>query len=184
MDSIVTKKGDAGTTGLLYGGRVRKDDVRTEAYGALDEAVSALGLARSLADPPLAATIARLQNELFMAGAELATDPKKRAAFLKHFKPVGDGQIGRIEDDIRALEAAGATPQGFILPGGTPPAAALDLARAMIRRVERWTVKLESSGKLSNPALLPYFNRVSDYLFLLARSAEGPHRMDVRSQRQ
>ncbi len=181
VDSIVTKGGDAGTTGLLYGGRVPKDDLHTEAYGALDEAISALGLARSLA--PDAATMAlleELERELFTAGAELATLPSAYSTYQKHFPPIDDRAVQRLEDEVHRLEKECPLPDGFVLPGGTPTAAAVDLARTIIRRVERWTVKLHTEGMLANPLLLQYFNRLSDYLFMLARSIEGEARITAK----
>ncbi|MGC8461372.1 MAG: cob(I)yrinic acid a,c-diamide adenosyltransferase [Candidatus Dormibacteria bacterium] len=181
VDSIVTKGGDAGTTGLLYGGRVPKDDLHTEACGALDEAISALGLARSLAqDRATQVLIEELERELFTAGAELATLPSAYDTYKKHFPPIDAKAIQRLEDEVHRLEKECPLPDGFVLPGGTPDAAAVDLARTVIRRVERWTVKLHAANMLANPLLLQYFNRLSDYLFMLARSLEGESRITAK----
>lgn len=171
--SIVTRQGDGGETGLLYGGRVAKDDPRTEAYGTVDEAVSALGIARSMSDGGRAAEILVLQRELFTVGAELATDSKYRSQLERHFQPVSPAMVERLDAAIADLEARVALPRGFVVPGGTPAAAALDLARTIIRRAERRAVSLQRSGLLTNPELVRYLNRCSDYLFMLARDAEG-----------
>ena len=171
--SITTTTGDGGETGLLYGGRVPKDDPRTEAYGALDEATSALGLARSLeADPSRAQRLLALQKELFVVGAELATGPGHRGELEKHFAVVTGGMVDALHREIRGLEARVPLPAGFVIPGGTPAAAAIDLARTMVRRAERRAVSLQRRGDLENAEVLRYLNRCSDLLFMLAREAE------------
>ena len=184
--SIVTKGGDGGETGLLYGGRVPKDDLHTEAYGSLDEAISALGLARSLeADGARAERLLSLQRELFIVGAELATGAGHRDDLEQHFAVVTDTMVDALHTQVSELEAAVPLPRGFVVPGGTTVAAALDLARTLIRRAERRTVALQRAGELENPAVLRYLNRCSDLLFMLARQAEqgaitptGSHRID------
>lgn len=175
MRSIVTRTGDSGETGLLYGGRVPKDDLHTEAYGALDEAVSALGLARALSGPdsPRQERLLALQRELFTVGAELATAPEERRRLVEHFPTVDASFVDRLEAEVHELEAKVPLPRSFVVPGGTPVAAALDLARAMVRRAERRAVALQRAGQLGNPEVLRYLNRLSDLLFMLAREAEA-----------
>jgi cob(I)alamin adenosyltransferase len=171
--SIVTKTGDEGETGLLYGGRVPKDDLHTEAYGALDEAISALGLARSQEkDASRAQVILDLQRELFTVGAELSTKAAFRDKLQAHFDTVGTELVDRLDSAVAGLEARVELPKGFVIPGGSPVAAALDLARTFVRRAERRAVSLRRAGDLDNPEVLRYLNRCSDYLFMLAREAE------------
>src|SRR2546428_1766123 len=172
--SIVTKTGDGGETGLLYGGRVSKTDPRTEAYGAVDEAISALGVARALIkDRGRHAIILRGQSELFTVGAELATDAAEYSTLQRHFKVVTADFTTRCEAEIADLEGRITLPAAFVIPGGTQPAAALDVARAVVRRAERRIVGLQQSGHLLNAEVLRYVNRLSDLLFMLARAEEG-----------
>lgn len=171
--SITTGGGDRGETGLLYGGRVSKDDLHTEAYGALDEAVSALGLARALEpDPTRAARLLGLQRELFVVGAELATGMGHRADLEQHFSTVTPQMTDALHAQIRDLESRVSLPRSFVVPGGSAPGAAIDLARTFIRRAERRAVSLQRSGELENPEVIRYLNRCSDLLFMLAREAE------------
>lgn len=171
--SIVTKLGDDGKTGLLYGGRVSKTDPRTEAYGCVDEAISALGLARAGArDRKTKAIVLRVQRELFTVGAELATDVRQYANLRKHFSTVTPALTQALEKDIAQLEAAVPLPRAFVVPGGTVSAAALDLARTMIRTAERRIVALNEARQLHNPEVLRYVNRLSDLVFMLARYEE------------
>jgi cob(I)alamin adenosyltransferase len=173
--SIVTRGGDSGETSLLYGGRVPKDDLHTEAYGALDEAISALGLARaSLAgvDEALAARILALQRELFTVGAELATGRGEHHLLEKHFATVTAAMVDAMEAEVHDLEARVPLPQAFVVPGGTVPAAALDLGRTFVRRAERRAVALRRAGELESAEVVRYLNRCSDLLFMLARQAE------------
>lgn len=172
--SIVTKAGDRGQTGLLYGGRVSKTDLRTEAYGAVDETISALGLARSLTrDETRRANILRVQQELFTVGAELATDVSKYDTLRQHFLVVTEAMTRQLEDEITRLEALVSLPDAFVIPGGTSRAAALDVARTVCRRAERRIVRVQEAGLLKNPEVLRYVNRLSDLLFMLARAEEG-----------
>ncbi len=171
--SITTGRGDGGETGLLYGGRVSKDDLHTEAYGSLDEAISALGLARSLTDTPERADrLLELQRELFVVGAELATGKGHRADLERHFNVVTPEMVDALEGEIHALEAGVPLPGGFVIPGGTPTGAAIDLARTLVRRAERRAVSLQREGGVENPEVIRYLNRCSDLLFMLAREAE------------
>ncbi|HSP64912.1 MAG TPA: cob(I)yrinic acid a,c-diamide adenosyltransferase [Candidatus Deferrimicrobium sp.] len=173
--SIVTRHGDGGETSLLFGGRVPKDDLHTEAYGALDEAISALGLARALCndDDARAHRLLDLQRELFTVGAELATASDDRPKLEQHFATVTPAMVAALDAEIAELEARVSLPKGFVVPGGNPVAAAIDLGRAFVRRAERRTVALERAGGLAGPEVLRYLNRCSDLLFMLAREAEG-----------
>jgi len=173
--SIVTRGGDSGETSLLYGGRVPKDDLHTEAYGALDEAISALGLARASAggsNPALASRILDLQRELFTVGAELATGKGERHLLEKHFATVTAAMVDALEREVHDLEARVPLPKAFVIPGGTVPAAALDMARTFVRRAERRAVALHRADAMENPEVVRYLNRCSDLLFMLAREAE------------
>jgi cob(I)alamin adenosyltransferase len=182
--SIVTKGGDLGETGLLYGGRVRKTDPRTEAYGAVDEAISALGLARAqVSHRGRAAIILRLQEELFTVGAELATDRGEYETLRRHFLVITPEHTRRLEAEVHSLEAAVPLPDAFVVPGGSVAAAALDLARTIVRRAERRIVALEDQSGLANPELLPYVNRLSDLVFMLARAEEGSAQRALRGRR-
>lgn len=167
---IYTKGGDAGETGLLYGGRVSKSDLRTEAYGSVDEAVSALGLARARsADPEVRRIVKRLQRELFTVGAELATDPSEYASLQRHFSVVTPEMTAALELDIDALNAEIALPRNFIIPGASAASAAMDVARSVLRRAERRVVEMRDRGLAPNAELLRYLNRASDLAFMLAR---------------
>ena len=167
---IYTKYGDDGQTGLLYGGRVSKNDPHTEAYGVCDEAVSAMGLARALSEDHRVKSILReLQQELFTVAAELATDPQRYEMFNRHFKPVTPEMVTRLEELIDDLERGTEMPNVFILPGASPTSAAIDLARTIIRTAERRVVALDEQNKLTNSEVLRYMNRLGDLLFVLAR---------------
>jgi cob(I)alamin adenosyltransferase len=175
---IYTRKGDDGTTSLWYGGRVPKTDPRTEAYGSIDEANSALGVARSLCkednQADLRATILSLQHDLFVAGAELATSPEAAGRLEDGVSRITDGMVDALEVDIdRYMNAVDLPPQ-FVIPGGTELSAALDLARSAIRRAERRVVDLRDSDGLASDAVLRYLNRASDLAFALARFADEP----------
>lgn len=172
--SIVTRGGDGGETSLLYGGRVPKDDLHTEAYGALDEAISAMGLGRSLCqNRDVARALLELERECFTVGAELATDPGHRTRLEKHFQVLGAEAVDRLEAEVHRLEAEIGLPSGFVLPGVTPASAAIDLARSLTRRAERRAVSLRRAGELGNPEVTRYLNRLSDLLFMLARQEEA-----------
>jgi cob(I)alamin adenosyltransferase len=172
---IYTRKGDDGTTSLWYGGRVAKTDVRTEAYGAIDEANSGLGLARSLCaedQADLHQTILSLQRELFVAGAELATAPESSDRLQDGVSRITDEMVDALEPQIDRYMNQVELPPHFVIPGGTELSAALDLARAAIRRAERRTVELRDSDGLASEAVLRYLNRASDLAFALARYAD------------
>jgi cob(I)alamin adenosyltransferase len=172
---IYTGKGDDGSTSLWYGGRVDKSDPRTEAYGALDEAASALGVARALCsgdDAELAADILRLQDDLFIAGAELATAPEASGRLESGVSRVDAGMVAELESLIdRYMERVDLPPK-FVIPGGTQLSAQLDVARTAIRRAERRAAALEQAGELAAGSLLPFLNRASDAVYALARFAD------------
>jgi len=173
MPRIYTKTGDDGTTGLLYGGRIAKDDAATEAYGTTDEAVAALGLARASVEPSMAEEILALQRELFVVGADLATNPAERSKLEPGVSLVTTEMTERLERRIDELVAERALPQAFIVPGANQGGAALDLARSVIRRAERHVVALEHEGRVVNPEIRRYLNRLSDLVFVLARRQTG-----------
>ncbi len=175
MPRIYTKTGDDGTTGLLYGGRVPKDDPATDAYGTTDEAVAALGLARSLTDDEvLAAELLVIQRELFVVGADLATNPRERAKLREGVSLVTPPMVERLEARIDELVSERPLPDVFIVPGANPASAALDVARSVIRRAERLVVALERRpDRAVNPEVRRYLNRLSDLVFVLARWQAG-----------
>jgi cob(I)alamin adenosyltransferase len=168
---IYTKTGDEGTTGLLYGGRVWKDDPGPEAYGAVDEAVSALGLARAAADPALAAEILSVERDLFVVGAELATAPGNRPKLVEGVSLTTHAMVERIEGRIDAVVAEHPLPQEFVVPGENPVEAALEFARATVRRAERRVISYVRAGGLEDSTVPIYLNRLADLLYVLARSA-------------
>jgi len=170
---IYTRGGDDGTTGLLFGGRVGKDETGPEACGAVDEAVSVLGLARVAAAGPAAGSILDVQRDLFVVGAELATSPGKRSRLQPRVSLVTAAMVERLEAAIDALDAEVGMPTGFVVPGGTPAAAALDQARSVVRRAERRAVAHLRSAGIQGSQVVPYLNRLGDYLYVLARAAEG-----------
>jgi cob(I)alamin adenosyltransferase len=166
---IYTKTGDAGETGLFGGPRVRKSDARVEAYGEVDELNAALGVVRAqVEDPELEGHLARVQDELFCVGAELATPRDARARAV--IPPVEPRWIARLEEAIDAWEAELVPLRQFVLPGGTRTAAALHLARCVCRRAERRVAGLPEV-EAPSPATLAYLNRLSDFLFVAARLA-------------
>jgi cob(I)alamin adenosyltransferase len=162
---IYTKTGDAGETGLFGGGRVPKDHPRVRACGDVDELNAAIGLAAALEPVTFEeAAIQTIQRDLFSVGAELATpDTAKLRAAL------GADQVSALERLIDTREATLAPLKNFILPAGTPKAAALHLARTICRRAERSVVTLARDQQL-NPLIIHYLNRLSDLLFVLARA--------------
>jgi cob(I)alamin adenosyltransferase len=173
---IYTRKGDDGTTGLWYGGRVPKASGRPEAYGSVDEAASALGLCRAAAEPgsELYDDILRIQSEMFVAGAELATAPEAEDRLEAGVSRVTGAMVERLEADIdRYMERVDLPPK-FVIPGGTELSARLDLARASIRRAERRVSDLREHGDLADDTVLGYLNRASDAVYAMARFADEP----------
>jgi cob(I)alamin adenosyltransferase len=177
---IYTGTGDAGETGLYGGQRVGKDAVRVEAYGTVDEANAALGIAAAqITDTELRATITDLQSQLFTVGADLATPLERDAQAGKSIVPRVEAQHSvALEQIIDRFEAELEPLRNFILPGGSPGASALHLARAVVRRAERRTVTLwHAESDQVNGEVLRYLNRLADLLFVLARAAN--HREGV-----
>jgi cob(I)alamin adenosyltransferase len=171
---IYTKKGDDGTTGLLYGGRVSKADLRTEVYGTLDETVSALGLARAAGlVERVEQIVVRIQREMFLVGAQLATSADNQDRLQEGISKVSPAMTEQAERDIDALLEEHPLPQEFILPGALLSSAGLDVARSTIRRAERQAVALDKEGLVADPEILRYLNRVSDLLFACARYEEA-----------
>jgi len=175
---IYTRKGDDGSTGLLYGGRVGKDSPGPDTYGAVDEAVSMLGLARADAErgSELDELLLRLQRELFVVGAELATAPDKRGKLVDGVSRTTDSMVTALEPIIDDVTARYDPPTEFVLPGENRVAADLDVARAVVRRAERAAVAAAREGWLDDSAVVPYLNRLADLLFTLARWQEGTFR--------
>ena len=176
MVKIYTRKGDDGTTGLWYGGRVSKSGGRPEAYGSTDEAVAALGLARAAAgeDPALQGDLLRLQNELFVAGAELATAPEASGRLEEGVSKVAPEMVERLEASIDSYMSQVDLPPKFVIPGGSELSARLDVARTLIRRAERRVVDLKLAGELADDTVLRFLNRASDLVFAMARYADPP----------
>jgi cob(I)alamin adenosyltransferase len=174
MPRIYTRTGDDGTTGLLYGGRVPKSDLATEAYGTTDEAVAAIGLARALSeDRALGEDLLVLQRELFVVGADLAANPDARSKLEPEVSLVTEDMVGRLEGRIDDLVERRPLPQTFVVPGANPVSAALDVARGVVRRAERQVVALELAQRTANPVVRRYLNRLSDLLFVMARWQAG-----------
>jgi len=170
--SITTRQGDDGHTRLFSGETVAKSHPRPSTYGDLDEAVSALGLARSLVRAPrVAAELLIIQKILFLVGAELATSPGRLQRLPERLGPAHLEALDRLGAE---LEEAVPLPPRFVVPGAAPGSAALDLARSIVRRLERSVVALGETepAVMANPVLIPFLNRLSDILFLLARYEE------------
>jgi len=175
MVKIYTKKGDDGSTSLWYGGRVPKHHGRTEAYGSLDEACSQLGVARALCGPAeaeLAADILRLQDDLFVAGAELATAPEAAERLEDGVSRVTEVMVAELERLIDRYMAEVELPPKFVIPGGNSLSAQLDVARTVIRRAERHISALAEAGELNGETVIHFVNRASDFAYALARFAD------------
>lgn len=182
--AVATGKGDDGTTGLLYGGRITKDDARAEAYGTIDEAVSCLGLARAevialdaagqLPEPLQHFTqlILTLQRHLFVAGAELATNPDAWDRLRDGQTRVDESMLIELEAALVDAEASVRMPREFIVPGESRLSAALELSRTVVRRAERRVISLDHERLVPGAWLMPYLNRLADLLWVLARLAE------------
>ncbi|WP_312487389.1 cob(I)yrinic acid a,c-diamide adenosyltransferase [Sphingomonas sp.] len=173
LTKIYTRTGDAGTTGLVDGTRRSKADARLIAIGEVDEANSAIGVALLSIDGPLAEDLTRIQNDLFDLGADLATPGDVEGALR-----ILPEQVARLEDQIDTMNARLLPLTSFILPGGSPAAAHLHLARAIARRAERAGVALGEHEPI-NPSALAYLNRLSDWLFVAARAVNKNGASDV-----
>lgn len=181
LNKIYTRTGDGGKTRLSTGEPVAKNDIRVEAYGAVDETNAALGVARLHTgdDPVLDAMLGRIQNELFDLGADLATPDRAKSLGWEPLR-ILDSQVARLEAEIDQLNADLPELASFILRGGRPAAAYLHLACTISRRAERVAVALASQpDEVVSPAVMKYLNRLSDLLFVAARWANGKAADDV-----
>jgi cob(I)alamin adenosyltransferase len=176
---IYTKTGDDGTTGLLGGVRVPKHDARVAAYGDVDEANAVVGTAAALGDRALARLLHGVQKDLFAIGARLA-DPTREVVARRAKAAVTAGHVRRLERAIDARERELPPLRSFVLPGGCPVAAALHQARTVVRRAERSVVALAQAAAVE-PGIVVYLNRLSDLLFVLARSEN--HRAGIVEER-
>ena len=181
LNKIYTRTGDDGTTALGTGERRRKYDLRISAYGTLDEVNAVIGIARlhTANNPALDAALSRIQNDLFDVGADLCTPGKGRGPGGARLT-VTAVQVTWLESEIDGLNAGIAPLKSFILPGGSPAAAYLHLARTVCRRAERLIAELADKADESvTPEVLKYVNRLSDYLFVAARHANNEGTRDV-----
>ena len=176
LNRIYTRGGDKGETSLGDGSRVPKQGLRVAAYGTVDEANAAVGLARLYTGSEADAMLARIQNDLFDLGADLCTpeDGRRAAGALR----IVAAQVTRLEAEIDAMNAALRPLESFILPGGSPAAAHLHLARTVTRRAERLVCALAAEEKI-NPEAVKYLNRLSDHLFVLGRHLNDNGARDV-----
>jgi len=172
--SIVTKTGDAGTTGLMYNRRVSKCHPRVEAYGSVDELNAAIGVARACSSQErIQKRLLAVQKDLVTLMGELATDAMDLSRYLKDgFTLISGEHALGLELVIREIESRKMTFEGWAIPGATVDSAALDVARTTCRRAERRVCALHEAGQLQNPEIIVYLNRLSDLLWLLARWTE------------
>jgi cob(I)alamin adenosyltransferase len=177
LTKIYTRGGDKGDTSLVDGTRVRKCAARISAYGTTDEANAVVGLARLHTSGELDAMLLRIQHDLFDLGADLATPPLEGDK-EEHALRITDEQVTRLEREIDTMNARLSPLQSFVLPGGSPAAAYLHLARTVMRRAEREMVEANDTDPLT-PAALRYANRLSDLLFVLSRIANDEGQKDV-----
>lgn len=181
LNKIYTRTGDNGTTGLVSGIRRPKNDIRIEAFGTVDETNATIGLARlhTSTDETIDPMLARIQNDCFDLGADLATPETVEKPKYEPLRIVGE-QVGRVEREIDQLNADLEPLRSFILPGGSPAAAHLHHARTVARRAERMMVALVAASEDPiNPEALRYINRLSDFLFVAARWLNEKGRSDV-----
>lgn len=177
LTKIYTRGGDAGETSLVDGSRAPKDRLRIQAYGTVDEANSVIGLARLYTEGELDAMLARIQNDLFDLGADLATPPLEGEAEANALR-MTEAQTARLEREIDAMNGDLPPLTSFILPGGTPAAAHLHFARTVVRRAEREMVAAAQSETIGKAAMA-YINRLSDHLFVMARLANSREQAEV-----
>jgi cob(I)alamin adenosyltransferase len=171
---VYTRKGDDGTTGLLYGGRVAKDSVLPRAYGAVDEAQAFLGLARAEAEAggELDELLVAIERDLWVLMAELATEPENRHKLTAGTQAVTSEMVGALEAHIDALSERFEVPKEFVVPGEDRVASLLDVARTVVRRAERDSLPAHVDGSHA----VEYLNRLSDLLWTMARWQEGTSR--------
>lgn len=170
---IYTRTGDKGQTGLLGGARVAKDDARIEAYGTVDELNSHIGMLRDLAAPHHHARLVTIQETLFTIGSHLASGSAEERARFK-VPAITDGMIADLEQAMDEMDKGMAPMRSFILPGGHPASSQAHICRTVCRRAERRVVQLSGSSEV-DPVLVRYLNRLSDYLFMLARHLSHLH---------
>jgi len=172
LNRIYTRTGDKGATGLVTGERRPKHDLRIEAYGTVDETNATVGVARlstATLDGPVDAMLARIQNDLFDLGADLATPETGKPMKYEPLR-IADSQVTRLENEIDLLNADLSPLRSFVLPGGSPAAAALHVSRTVCRRAERLVVALDArEDEIVTPAAIKYLNRLSDFFFVAAR---------------
>ena len=182
LSKIYTRTGDKGTTALGSGERVPKHSLRIEAYGTVDEANASIGMVRlhlGDADPKLDAMLLRIQNDLFDLGADLCVPDRGQKLEYEPLRMV-DAQVKRLEQEIDEMNAELKPLRSFVLPGGTPAAAALHVARTVSRRAERLMVALAGEpNEPVGPAALKYINRLSDFLFVASRYVNDRGKSDV-----
>ena len=180
MLRIYTKTGDDGTTGLLYGGRVRKDALVMQVNGVVDEAQATMGVARAEVEPgsELDTLLVGLERDLYVLMAEVATDPSKRSKLVAGATLVSDDMVAALEARIDDLIDRFDMPSEFVVPGATRVSAALDLARTVVRRAERLVVSEPVDGSLVGQ----YLNRLSDLLWAMARWTEGEEHLLARGE--
>ncbi len=155
---------------MLYGGRVAKSNRRVEANGVGDEAVSSLGLARASCESEfLNDEILEIQRLMFLANAEITTDPEQLHTLRKHFKTIDQTHVAKLDELLRKLEDEVELPKAFVIPGASTASAVLDLARCKVRNLERVAVALFEDGMIQNEHLLVWLNRLSDCIFMMAR---------------
>lgn len=180
LNRIYTRTGDKGTTALAAGGRRPKHDLRIEAFGTVDETNACIGMVRlHTKDLPIDAMLNRIQNDLFDLGADLATVETDKPLPYEPLR-ITQGQVDRLEREIDELNAELSPLRSFVLPGGTPAAAALHLARTICRRAERNVVELISKpDEKVSPEAVKYLNRLSDFLFVASRYVNDKGALDV-----
>ncbi|MEZ0172216.1 cob(I)yrinic acid a,c-diamide adenosyltransferase [Microvirga sp. TS319] len=180
LNRIYTRTGDKGTTALAAGGRRPKHDLRIEAFGTVDETNACIGMARlHVQGQPIDAMLNRIQNDLFDLGADLATVETDKPLPYEPLR-ITQGQVDRLEQEIDALNADLSPLRSFVLPGGTPAAAALHLARTVCRRAERNVVELmQKPDETVSQEVVKYLNRLSDFLFVASRHVNGKGALDV-----
>jgi cob(I)alamin adenosyltransferase len=170
MVKIYTKSGDKGETNLLFGGKTSKSDLRVETYGTVDEAVSSLGLAKSLtSNTEIKLIIENLQQSLFIIAAELATSPNNKKKLNNEVKTITKNMVSDLESLIDSINEKINLGNKFIMPGTSVASAAIDVSRTVVRRLERRIVELIQLDTSINSNIIPYINRTSDLLFILGR---------------
>lgn len=182
LNRIYTRTGDKGSTGLVTGERRPKSDLRIEAYGTVDETNATVGVARLSTvalEGPVDAMLARIQNDLFDLGADLATPDTGKPMKYEPLR-IAESQVERLEQEIDLLNADLEPLRSFVLPGGSPAAAALHVSRTVCRRAERLVVALDArEGEVVSTAAIKYLNRLSDFFFVAARWVNDRGAADV-----